>query len=53
METDASESKFGVNLGGGAQYWLTENFALNLEIKYQLVSDFDRPVISLGGVFKF
>ncbi len=53
VETDASESKFGVNLGGGAQYWLTENFALNLEIKYQLVSDFDRPVISLGGVFKF
>lgn len=52
-KTSASETKFGANLGGGAQYWLTKNFALNLEIKYQLVSDFDRPVISLGGVFKF
>lgn len=53
VETSVSETKFGVNLGGGAQYWLTANFALNLEIKYQLVSDFDRPVISLGGVVRF
>lgn len=49
----ASETKFGANLGAGAQYWLTESFALNFEAKYQLVSDFDRPVFSLGGVFKF
>ena len=49
----ASETKFGANLGGGAQYWLTESFALNFEVKYQLVSDFDRPVFSLGGVVKF
>lgn len=52
-EVSASETKFGANLGGGAQYWLTESFALNFEVKYQLVSDFDRPVFSLGGVVKF
>ncbi|MBE6288248.1 MAG: porin family protein [Mediterranea massiliensis] len=49
----ASETKFGANLGAGAQYWLTETFALNFDFKYQLVSDFNRPVFSLGGVFKF
>lgn len=49
----ASETKFGFNVGAGAQYWLTETFGLNLDIKYQIVSDFDRPVFSLGGVFKF
>ena len=52
-EVSASETKFGANLGGGAQYWLTESFALNFEVKYQLVNDFDRPVFSLGGVVKF
>ena len=52
-EVSASETKFGANLGGGAQYWLTESFALNFEVKYQLVSDFDRPVFSLGSVVKF
>lgn len=49
----ASETKIGFNLGIGGQYWMTENFALNLEAKYQIVSDFDRPVFSLGGVYKF
>lgn len=33
--------KFGVNLGGGAQYDLTDNLMLNFEVKYSLVSDLD------------
>lgn len=49
----ASETKLGFNLGGGAQYWLSDSFGLNLDIKYQIVSNFDRPVFSLGAVFKF
>lgn len=52
-EDSASESKFGFNVGAGAQYWLTETFGLNFDFKYQMVSDFDRPVFSLGAVFKF
>lgn len=53
VKASASETKFGVNLGGGAQYRLSENFALALEIKYQLVSDYDRPVFTLGAAYKF
>lgn len=49
----ASSSKFGFNVGAGAQYWVTETFGLNLDIKYQIVSDFNRPIFALGGVFKF
>lgn len=49
----SSETKFGANLGAGAQYWLTSGFALTFEVKYQLVSDFDRPVFTLGGAFRF
>lgn len=52
-EYSASDSKFGFNIGGGAEYLLTEQFALNLEIKYQIVSDFDRPIFSLGAAYKF
>lgn len=45
--------KFGVNLGGGAQYDLTDNLMLNFEVKYSLVSDMDQCVISLGAAYKF
>lgn len=48
-----SETKFGANLGAGAQYWLTSSFGLNFEAKYQIVSDIDRPIFSLGAVLKF
>ena len=53
VKASASETKFGANLGAGAQYWLTESFALALEIKYQLVSNYDRPVFTLGAAYKF
>ncbi|HBA31282.1 MAG TPA: autotransporter outer membrane beta-barrel domain-containing protein, partial [Parabacteroides goldsteinii] len=29
------------------------SFALALEIKYQLVSNYDRPVFTLGAAYKF
>ena len=48
-----SESKFGVNLGAGLQYDLTEKLALNVEAKYQFVSDFDQIIFSLGVAYKF
>ena len=53
MGASVSETKFGANLGAGAQYWLTSSFGLNLEAKYQIVSNIDRPIFSLGAVMKF
>ncbi len=53
VNASQSVTKFGANLGAGAQYWLTRSFGLNLEVKYQIVSDISRPVFSLGAVFKF
>ncbi len=52
-EYSASDSKFGFNVGAGAEYLLSETLALNLEIKYQIVTDLDRPVFSLGLAYKF
>ncbi|MBS6237369.1 MAG: porin family protein [Bacteroides sp.] len=53
LGVSASASDFGFNLGGGGEYLLTEKFALNLEIKYQIVSGWNRPVFSLGAAYKF
>lgn len=46
-----SDSDFGLNLGAGVEFPLTEAIKLNLEGKYQIVKDWDRPVISAGLSF--
>lgn len=48
-----SESKFGVNLGAGLQYDLTDKLSLNFEAKYQLISDFDQMMFGVGVAYKF
>ncbi len=47
------DTDFGVNLGAGAEALLTDRVSLNLELKYQIVSDWNRPVLSLGLAYKF
>lgn len=49
----ASESKFGINLGAGVQYDLTDKLILNVEAKYQLISDFDQMIFGVGIAYKF
>lgn len=46
-------SRAGGNFGGGAQFDVADNFSINLEIKYQLVADFDQAVFSFGGAYRF
>lgn len=45
--------RFGVNLGFGAQYEITEDFAITLEAKYKLVKDFADFNAALGCVVLF
>lgn len=49
----ASETKFGFNVGAGAQYWVTSKIGVNLDLKYQYVAHWDGFVIGLGGTYKF
>ena len=49
----SSEGKFGVNIGCGAQYDLSEKLVLSAELKYQIISDFDQFVIGVGLAYKF
>ena len=48
-----SESKFGINLGGGIQYDLTDKLVFSAEAKYQIISNFDQAVFSVGIAYKF
>ncbi|WP_455674611.1 porin family protein [Phocaeicola sp.] len=50
---DLSKSKFGVNLGAGAEFDLNANWMMNFEIKYQIISDWDQGVFNLGFAYKF
>lgn len=53
--TSESESfnKFYFNVGIGGQYDLNDKLAVNFEIKYQYIKDFNRLPISLGIAYKF
>ena len=50
---EITHSKFGVNLGGGAEFDITNEFMMNFEVRYQLVSDFDQAIFSLGIAYMF
>lgn len=45
--------RFGVNLGFGAQYEITEDFAVTLEAKYKLIKTFGHFNVALGCVVLF
>ena len=58
---DKKESIFGFNAGAGAEYYLSEQLKLNLDIKYQYNKKtkdgweykFDGPVFQLGIAYVF
>lgn len=49
----ASDGKLGVNLGGGAEYALTETISIGAELKYSLISDWDQILLQIGATYKF
>lgn len=60
-DMDEKESIFGFNAGAGAEYYLSEQLKLNLDIKYQYNKKskdgydikFDGPVFQLGIAYVF
>ena len=46
-------TRLGVNLGGGAEMDITDQLMLNIELKYQFVSDLDQAVFSVGLAYMF
>lgn len=50
---EESEGKFGVNLGCGVEYDIDSKLSVGAELKYQIISDFDQIVFSVGATYKF
>jgi len=53
IDGGTSKDEVGANIGGGFQIDFSPNFSFNFEAKYQLISDFDQAVISLGIAYRF
>lgn len=53
VEQKSTSTNFAFNIGGGAEYKINEKFAVNFEIKYQIVSNWNRPVFLVGATYKF
>lgn len=52
-EGTVNEGKFAVNVGVGGEYQLTDKWALDAELKYQIISGFGQLVIGVGVAYKF
>lgn len=49
----SSDTKFGFNLGAGAEYMVSSAISIGLEFKYKIVADWNRAVFSLGATYHF
>ncbi len=47
--TDISDTNLGINAGCGIEYMLNSKLSINGELKYQIVENYNRPIIS-GGI---
>ena len=50
---EITHSKFGLNLGGGAEFDITNELMMNFELKYQCVSDFNQAIFRVGLAYMF
>ncbi len=48
-----SRDRYGANLGCGAEYNIADHFAIFTEWKYQIVSDYNQSVTSVGLKYRF
>ena len=52
-EFKGSNGRLAVNLGGGAEYALTDNVSVNAEAKWQIVNNYNQLVLGVGVAYKF
>lgn len=52
-EGSASSGNFMVNVGAGAQYDINDKWALNLDLKYQIIKNFNQFAPTIGIAYKF
>lgn len=53
LEGSKIQNNFGANIGVGAEYHLSYNFLVNLDVKYQAVKKYGQAVFTFGAAYKF
>lgn len=48
-----TSNHLGVNIGGGVQYNITQDWAINAEMKYLGISDYDQGIFTIGIAHTF
>lgn len=48
-----SDSNFGFNLGGGAEYKITGNIGIGAELKYYVAGDWNHIGLQIGATYAF
>ena len=46
-------NRLGLNIGGGAEYDVSDNLFVNFELKYQIIKDLDQAVFNVGLTYIF
>lgn len=46
-------NRLGLNIGGGADFDVSDNLFVNFELKYQIIKDLDQAVFNVGLTYMF
>ena len=46
-------NRLGLNIGGGAEFDVSDNLFVNFELKYQIIKDLDQAVFNVGLTYIF
>ena len=46
-------NRLGLNIGGGAEFDVSDNLFVNMELKYQIIKDLDQAVFNVGLTYMF
>lgn len=53
VKLSANETRFGANIGLGAEVYATNQLTVGLEFKYNIIKDFDQPILGVRVGYNF
>ena len=53
LKVSHNETRFGANIGLGGEVYATDQLTVGLEFKYNIIKDFDQPILGVRVGYKF
>ncbi len=53
VDVSMNETRFGANIGLGGEVYATDQLTVGLEFKYNIVKDFDQPILGVRVGYNF